>query len=365
MNLKITIFKVILILEILSTFSACNGQVTSKNNNASEKTTSLGTAVSKIDKKILLIFQDSSNNIWFGGNDKGAYKYDGKSLVLYTDKDGLIDNNIWGIQEDRFGNIYFDSKEGVSKFDGKQFTALKIVENSSVKNEWKSEPNDLWFRMGWNNGGPYRFDGKHLYHLQFPKNEMENEFISKNPNASYNPYGVYYIYKDSKGNMWFGTSNLGVYKYDGNDISWMYEKHLTETPEGGSFGIRSIIEDNDGYIWICNPKYKYKIFSDKTKTNALKPINYQREFGIESNGLKSLYFMSMTIDNNGDLWMVTYDNGVWRNNGNELIHYPIKDGDTEVLLFSIYKDNQGVLWLGTHNAGVYKYNGESFKKFEL
>lgn len=365
MSLKIKVFKVILIFGILSIIFSCSGQTKTKNFNTPEKTIALGKSVSKIEKKILVIFQDSKNNLWFGGSDNGVYKYDGKSLVLYTEKDKLIENNVWGIQEDRFGNIYFDTSEGVSKFDGQQFTTLNVIENNSFKSEWKSEPNDLWFRMGWNNTGPYRYDGENLYHLQFPKNIIEDQFYSINPNASYNPYGVYNIYKDSKGNMWFGTSNLGLYKYDGNSIRWMFEKHLTETPEGGSFGIRSIIEDKDGFIWICNPKYKYKILPDNTKTNNLKAINYQREFGIESKGLENLYFMSMTMDNNGDLWMATYDNGVWRNNGNELIHYPIKDGDTEVLLFSIYKDNQGVLWLGTHNAGVYKYNGESFKKFEL
>lgn len=365
MNLKMIIIKVVLIFGILTTFSKCNRKNKSKNLNSPVKVIALGETVSKLDQKTLLIFQDSKNNIWFGGNNKGVYKYDGKSLVLYTEKDGLIGSDVLGIQEDGLGNIYFDATEGVSKFDGQQFTALEIMKNSSDKNEWKLEPNDLWFRMGWNSSGPYRYDGKYLYHLQFPKNEMENEFISINPNASYNPYGVYYIYKDSKANMWFGTSNLGIYKYDGNDISWMYEKHLTETPQGGSFGIRSIIEDKDGYIWICNPKYKYKILPNNTKTNALESINYQRELGIESKGLESSYFMSMTTDNNGDLWMVTYDNGVWRHKGNELIHYPIKDGDADVLLFSIYKDNQGVLWLGTHNAGVYKYNGKSFEKFEL
>ncbi len=365
MNLKMITIKVVLIFGILTTLSTCDGQNKSKPLDTTEKVIVLGEAVSELDQKILLVFQDSKNNLWFGGNDKGAYKYDGKSLVLYNEKDGLVENNVWGIQEDRFGNIYFDTAEGVSKFDGQKFTTLRIVENSSVKNEWKSKPNDLWFRMGWNSSGPYRFDGKHLYQLQFPKNEVENEFNSLNPNASYNPYGVYYIYKDSKGSMWFGTSNLGVYKYDGDDISWMYEKHLTETPEGGSFGIRSIIEDKDGYVWICNPKFKYKILPDNSKSNELKPIMYQREFGVKSKQLESLYFMSMTMDNNGDLWMATYDNGVWRSNGTDLIHYPIKDGDTDVLLFSIYKDNNDILWLGTHNAGVYKYNGESFKKFEL
>ena len=54
------------------------------------------------------------------------------------------------------------------------------------------------------------------------------------------------MYEDSRGNIWFGTSNLGIYLFDGTEISWMYENHLIETPEGGNFGVRSIAEDQDG-----------------------------------------------------------------------------------------------------------------------
>jgi hypothetical protein len=61
--------------------------------------------------------------------------------------------------------------------------------------------------------------------------------------------------------------------------------------------------------------------------------------------------------------MATYENGVWKYNGKELIHYPVKAGETDVLLFTINKDNKGVLWLGTHNAGVYTFNGHTFEKF--
>jgi ligand-binding sensor domain-containing protein len=363
--MTIKTIKLLLLLGLFTTFSACKGQNNDKNKEPHNDAIKLGTLVSELDEKIWAIYQDSKNNMWFGGNKKRVFKYDGERLILYTNKDGLIGSNILGIQEDRVGNIYFDTSEGVIKFDGQQFTALEVAENSAVKNDWKLEPNDLWFRMGWNNSGPYRFDGEYLYHLQFPKNEMENEFNSKYPNASFNPYGIYYIYKDTKGSIWFGTSSLGVYHFDGNDISWMYEKHLTETPEGGSFGIRSIIEDKDGYIWICNPKYKYKILSNSAKTNELKQINYQRELGVKNRKIENLYSLSMALDNNGGLWMATYDDGVWRSNENELIHYPIKDGDIEALLFSIYKDNEGVLWIATQNAGVYKFNGDTFEKFEL
>ena len=35
------------------------------------------------------------------------YRYDGKTLVNFTTKDGLDNNRIGGIQEDKAGNIYF------------------------------------------------------------------------------------------------------------------------------------------------------------------------------------------------------------------------------------------------------------------
>ena len=43
---------------------------------------------------------------------------------------------------------------------------------------------------------------------------------------------------------------------------------------------------------------------------------------------------------------------------------PIKDGDKNVNLFSIYKDHSGDLWLGTHNGGAYRYNGVGFERFK-
>ena len=73
--------------------------------------------------------------------------------------------------------------------------------------------------------------------------------------------------------------------------------------------------------------------------------------------------MSMVKDDAGDIWMVTYEEGAWRSDGEKLIHYPIQEGDSTVLLFSIFKDNRGDIWLGTHKNGAYKYNGLVFEQF--
>jgi ligand-binding sensor domain-containing protein len=362
MKIIINYLTFFILFSILTSFSSCNGP--EKTTLQTEtKQNSISTNVTELDPKAVVIYHDKKDNFWFASKEKGVYKYDGKNVVLFTSNDGLISYRILSVQEDNFGNLYFDTPEGVCKYDGQIFTTLTVVANKESENEWKSEPGDLWFRMGWDKSGPYRFDGKNLYHLRLPKNKMEAEFYTKYPNASYNPYGVYSIYIDSKSNIWIGTSNIGIYLFDGKEVSWMYENQLTETPDGGDFGIRSISEDRDGNYWICNANYKYTLSQNDKEVSGLKSINYTRQIGLENKGGKALYFLSMEIDSNGDLLMLTYQNGVWRNNGKELIQFFIKDGERDILPTSIYKDNQGILWFGTKNDGIYTYNGITFEKF--
>lgn len=360
--------KVFLLLGLLSLFFSCNGQDPSATSQNPGNGAPKGEIVSGVGKRATVVFQDQQNNFWFGGGEQGVYKYDGKNLFLFTVKDGLCSSNIWGIQEDQLGNLYFDTPEGICKYDGQSFTTLPLADSEASQNEWILNPDDLWFRMGWDKNGPYRYDGTSLYHLAFPKSERADAFYANNPNASYTPYGIYTLYKDRKGTLWFGTASLGVCRFDGVSIDWLYEEQLTITPEGGDFGIRSILEDKEGFFWFCNSRYRFEILPDPPDNAQTNNIPYKKEKGMgyttEKGEVDYPYFMSIVEDNEGDLWMVTYSDGVWRNDGQQLIHYPIKNGETDALLFSIYKDRQGGLWLGTHNAGVYHWNDGSFQQFK-
>lgn len=364
----------LLLLSILTVFTSCNGQNQKTVDINSEQTnkTTIGDTVSELDKTIFVVFQANNNDYWFGSDGQGVFRYDGKTILHFATKDGLCNNRIREIKEDKSGNIFFTTLEGISKFDGQKFTTLPVIES----NEWKLEPDDLWFR-GPGKNGPYRYDGESLYHLEFPKHYLADEFYTSNPNPSYNPYEVYTIYEDSKGFLWFGTSNFGICRFDGETLSWMYEKHLSEIEGGGQFGIRSIIEDKEGKFWFCNTSYRYNILSGSLIEQDKILINYKREKGIDNvkspEGRDMIYFMSVIEDNKGDLWMVTYEQGVWRydarlndevGQGKTITHYSVKDGSGDIKLFTIYKDKQGELWLGTHEAGAFKFNGNEFEKFK-
>ncbi|MEL6537891.1 MAG: two-component regulator propeller domain-containing protein, partial [Bacteroidota bacterium] len=282
-------FPIGMLVGILAIFYSCNSQnVKGQAPNSTPQEPTLHET--KLDPTASIIYHDEKGNLWFVSQENGVYRYDGESLTLFTSNDGLGSYRIISVQEDSSGTLYFDTPEGVYKFTGGRFSTLPVVASEDAQNEWKIEPGDLWFRMGWDKSGPYRFDGENLYHLVFPKNKMEDEFYRKYPNVSFNPYGIYSLYQDSKGNIWFGTANLGIYLFDGEEISWMYENQLTQTPGGGDFGIRSIVEDEEGNYWICNAHYKYSLELNDTEEDGLKSIAYTRQVGIENLPEDDLYF---------------------------------------------------------------------------
>ncbi|MBI2271938.1 MAG: hypothetical protein HYU69_16480 [Bacteroidetes bacterium] len=336
----------LLFVSILTLLTSCSGQNTF---HSADKTPSLtvGDTVRELGNNIMLVYQDKKNNYWFGSWQDGLYKYDGKTILHFTTKSGLPANRIEELKEDNSGNIYINTSKGISKFDGQRFTTLSIVNSGK---EWKLEPNDLWFRQGWDSGFVYRYDSV-LYKLQVPRH----------PNHV-NPYAVYSIYKDTKGNVWFGTNPLDVFRYNGKTFDWISEPDVTELHNGPANGVRSIIEDKDGYFWF-NTMYRYNIYGNKTDKQSF----YSREKSIGSldgknNGSLNEY-LSIAKDNNNELWIATYHDGIWRY-GPNIVHYPVKDGAKDITVFSIYKDNNGDLWLATHETGVYKFNGQTFERFK-
>ncbi len=326
-------------------------------------TASIGDPVKELGNHLWYVYQDINNNYWFGSNGEGVFRYDGKTILNFTTKDGLCSDSIRQILGDESGNIFFSTLGGINKFDGKNITTLQPIESDN----WKSEAGDLWFFMlgKRDEHGPYRYDGKNLYHLEFPKHYLHDEIYERGINPFFSPYEVYTIYKDRKGAIWFGTSVFGACRFDGKSIKWMYERDLTIVPNGGSFGIRSIFEDQEGSFWLCNTKQRYIVNMEETgKSDRLK---YQKINGIGNaevfGGDEYIYYSHIIEDLNGDIWLTTWDQGVYKYDGKNITHYSVKDALNDVNLVSMYKDKLGNLWLGTPENGTYKFNGKTFERF--
>jgi ligand-binding sensor domain-containing protein len=334
------------VLAALAVFSACvTGQ--EKKPPAAK-----GEVVTELGKSVMYVFQAKNNDYWFGSNDRGVYRYDGKSLVHFTTKDGLASNRIRGVQEDKSGNIHFTTYEGISQFDGKAFTTLSAPAKADAK-EWKLQPDDLWFVGPPDAGVVFRYDGESLHRLEFPKTKLGDEHFEKMPrakfpNAIYSPYDVYCIVRDRKGHLWFGSTSVGVCRYDGQSFDWLTDKTLVAAP------VRSILEDTKGNLWFT--------YSGHGSLDGFRAVS---DFGKLRKGAEGTIVEGMSVleDGDGKLWTAALGAGVFKYDGKKKVGYPIKDGDTAVEVFAVYKDNRGDLWLGTNNGGAYKFNGKAFDKW--
>jgi ligand-binding sensor domain-containing protein len=54
------------------------------------------------------------------------------------------------------------------------------------------------------------------------------------------------MWEDKNGNLWFGTGDAGLSKYDG-----VYFTHYSENEGMSSKGIMRILEDKSNNLWFC------------------------------------------------------------------------------------------------------------------
>lgn len=342
---------------------------TRASSSASDAPAALGEIVAEIDDSCWVVFQDKDDNYWFGSDGRGVSRYDGKTITRFTTKHGLSHDQVRSIrQHGPTGHILVETNGGVSRFDGERFVTLPVTTPKSPDDGWVLDPNDVWISSLSGVKGPQRYDGRTLYVLELPKSPHFDAWRARLPTVTWDPYEVWCIYSDRSGHLWFGTAGLGLCRFDGTTREWMFESHLSELAGDRHFGIRSILQDRDGAFWICNTQFRFLMQPRGEAHAPTGQVAYTRQPGIDLSGTTLSdpyhYFMSITDDDRGHLWMATYMHGVFEYDGERITRHPVRDdAGADITMFSIYRDRRGVLWVGTHEHGPYRFNGKSFERF--
>jgi ligand-binding sensor domain-containing protein len=161
------------------------------------------------------------------------------------------------------------------------------------------------------------------------------------------------IFQDSKGNLWFGTNNYEVMRYDGNSL-----KYFTESDGLNNGRITGIVEDSLGNIW-------FGTYLGLTKFDGLTFTTLTKEDGLLNNEIWNLI-----IDKNGLFWIGTNEGLCTFDGSNfEIITFQKATINSPKTIYSntrisgLVEDHDGNIWFGTDGFGVYKYNGLTFKSF--
>jgi len=351
-----TILNTTVLFSVLIAFSSCNGQNQKPKEIKTEQKipVSIGDTVSEIGKNIDCIYQDKNDNYWFASNGEGVYRYDGKTLTHITDKHGLVSNFVWKIDEDVNGDLWFSTRDGVCRFNGVSFANYTDKINYAPSGKLNYTKGGLFF--GQLNGLCF-YDGK-----SFTSFTIHPDTYKPSPSDMNRPYSVYSTLTDNAGNVWFGTQEKGVCRYDGNTFTFFTEQGLDKA------AVRTLFQDKSGNIWAGNNgaglfKFDGKGFINFTDEKGLA----NRDFLKKLQGKEGTLARPWTIneDENGNLWIGTIDAGVWKYDGANLTNYTTKNGLVGNSIWTIYKDKKNELWYVTDGEAFCKFNGKTFTKYEV
>lgn len=170
--------------------------------------------------------------------------------------------------------------------------------------------------------------------------------------------------EDKEGNLWFGTTENGLYKYDGKT----FQQFLIKDGLNSNY-VTSLLEDSTGKIWI-GTDIGLCLYDGKSITQIEIPL--PKNFPPNENELyrNSKRVFSMMQAKNRVLWFATI-NGVFTYDGESFSPFQIETNSAGFLssnynMEQILEDKSGNIWFGGRgNEGVYKYDGKSVTRLEL
>ena len=242
------------------------------------------------------IIVTKDNNILVGTYE-GLNIYNAKEDrfdVILEQKDGILSSCIYSIDEDINGNIWIGTELGLNKLS-KDFKVLETYPSESeIYNIFCDDENGfVW--AGSDSSGLLKIDTKTKEVTQYI-NDIEDE-----NSLPANQVGA--IIRDSKGNLWVGTTN-GLARYnEKNDSFDVYKNKVYDKNSLVYNDVRSIIEDREGVLWVGT----YSGISIFDTESSIKYYNA---------GLDDGYLLS------------------------------------ENMVHGIYEDDEGYLWVGSRTKGV-------------
>jgi len=313
---------------------------------------------------------DKDGNLWFSLSGEGAYRYNGKSFANFTTKDGLCNNSVGAIIQDKSGNILLGTNRGICIYDGKKFTKHPVPDTLSITCMLEDKDGNLWF--GTRRNGIYRYNGKTL-----------DNFLSNNDhkfNLGNNNQLILDMLQDKNGNIWFSSWNGGgAWRYDGKGFKNFIppvdyyktnqDKRNSGNPQNtlghlpNSFYapsqdyitddmIFSMTEDKAGNIWFATRDHGACRYDGKTFTS------FGTKEGFLSRGTYAIF-----EDKNGDLWFTTESDGVWCYDGKAIKNFTENDGLINNAVMTVLEDSAGNLWFGTKWFGLSRFDGKNFMTF--
>lgn len=296
---------------------------------------------------VTVIFQDRDGYLWFGTRN-GLNCYDGYEFKVYRknydDTHSLSGNYIMSVVQDRKNDIWVGTQEGVNRIDYE----TEKINRYRLRSENKE---DLYINAVYNT-----LDSKLL---AFTKG---NSYIYDSQSDTFRlwtipegklPKNITSVTEDKQGNLYLGSFGDGLYVYDsaGRFLQKMVHQPGNESSLLSGY-ISFLSTDSTGRVWM--------IMEDK---NVCCYVPGEKNI-IRFPGLKNV---RQVIDWNDKYLLAGTFQGLVLIDKITLQPEPVnmnigtQGGLSHYSILSLYRDMQSNLWVGTYSGGVNYFNKYNYR----
>jgi len=230
-------------------------------------------------------------------------------LKSYTTADGLAHNVVNSIVRDARGFLWLCTEEGLSRFDGYEFTNYGTTQglpHPTINDILETRSGRYWLAT---NSGVVLFN---------PQGTPMNRIVYANDRGSDSPMfttvvppdedryarAVTKLFEARDGTIWCGTLK-GLYRLDAEDgrLALLPENVGMPSDFGEQRYVYGLAEDKFGSLWVATPSGLYRRWANGSSAR------YTRHEGFPSD-----FLQAVLIDHEGQLWAGTRDHGFFRLN---------------------------------------------------
>lgn len=311
----------------------------------------LGVADGLPQESINTLLQDRQGFIWIG-TQAGLARFDGYRFTIYkndpNDQASLIDNFILSSFEDSEGGLWFGTKGGLNHFDMRSEKFIRYIpdetapgtpRNRSVAAIEKDGRRGIWLAT---ENGLNRFDFASRRFTAYRNNSADISSIRGDR--------INALINDSEGNLWIGTTvGLDLLK-NGQETFEHLNINVKNRPIEKQNNVLALSIGPDNALWIGTASGLTRL-TGKGEEKIADAIS-------DETGLASLGIQTLLHDRDGNLWIGTITHGLKLRDaktGNitsyrthALDRHSLSNNEIKALL----QDRTGSLWVGTWFAGI-------------
>ena len=179
-------------------------------------------------KMVDYMLEDRHGNLWFCSGmrpgEEGICRYDGRAIEQFKPGGETWVREVIGARD---GNLYFATRhKGVLKYDGKEFTNVTAkagIDNGGVATIFEDRAGIIWLGTELGSGQLGEDGGVWRWNPSASSDKSDKSFTRFTTKDGLIHNGVFCIIEGRGGNLWFGTRDMGLSRYDGKAFTTFSE----------------------------------------------------------------------------------------------------------------------------------------------